>query len=93
MATDMNKLTAAQQEMVNRIIIAGQQLGMSDQVIMAAINFANAESDFDPTRPGPTPNTTIYGLYQYSDATWNSRYSAYIKANPSSSYAKNGTTN
>jgi trimeric autotransporter adhesin len=92
MATPMNQLTPAQQAIVNQIIAAGQQLGVSNEVIMAAVNFANAESAFKPDAPGPTPGTTIYGLYQYSTDTWNREYAAYIKANPDSPLALAGTS-
>lgn len=47
MASNMKNLTSAQQAIVNKIITTGQQLGAPNVVIQAAVNIANAESDFN----------------------------------------------
>ena len=47
MAVSMSNLSASQKAIVNKIISAGKSLGLTDVVIEAAVNIANAESTFD----------------------------------------------
>lgn len=86
MATNMNNLTSAQRGVVNQIIAIGNQLGASNDVIMAAVNIANAESAFDPTQHNaalPTSKNYAYGLYEFIPETWNRLWGQFTAANSS----------
>jgi hypothetical protein len=85
MATNMNQLIPEQQAVVNKIIAAGQQLGASNTVIMAAVNIANAESAFGPTKnngASPTSKNYAFGLYEFIPETWNRLWGQFTAANP-----------
>ncbi len=80
MAANLNNLTPVQQAMVNQIIQTGVSNGDNLEVIQAAVNIANAESDFNPL--AQNPGSTAFGLFQYIDATWREKWSAFQVENP-----------
>ena len=80
MSTNMNNLRSEQLAILNKIIVAGQQLGASNTVIMAAVNIANAESDFTASRGNP--NSTAFGLFQYTNTTWNEQWGGICERKP-----------
>lgn len=86
MSTNINKLGPKQQAVLNNIIEYGQRINASNRVIQAAVNFANAESTFDPTETSPSEK--YKGLFQYDDKTWVASYNDFIKRNPVDSLAK-----
>lgn len=79
MSTDINKLGPKQQAVLNNIIEYGQRINASDRVIQAAVNFANAESTFNPR--GTSPSGKYKGLFQYDNKTWVASYNDFIKKN------------
>ena len=62
MASDMNRLTPNQSNIMNDIIDQGHSLGAPNVVIEALINMANAESDFNPLAENQQSSAT--GLFQ-----------------------------
>ena len=89
MPTNINKLDPKQQAVLNNIIEYGQRINASDRVIQAAVNFANAESTFNPSDVSTTGK--YKGLFQYDDKTWVGDFNDYIQKNPVDSlvFAKN----
>jgi hypothetical protein len=79
MSLSVSKLSASQKAVMDRIVEIGILRGDSSDAIALAIQFANAESTFNPSAVGPTPGTTIMGTFQYSNDTWTSGYN-YAKA-------------
>ena len=76
----MTKLSQSEQQMVNKIIDAGKQLGVPDVMIQAALNIANAESSFLPTASART--NSAKGMFQYLDSTWKSRLLVKARQSP-----------
>lgn len=76
MAVSASKLTASQKQVIDEIVAVGKMRGESAQTIALVVQFANAESTFNPTVPGAG---TIKGLFQYSNGTWGDSLS-YVQA-------------
>ncbi len=76
MASDLDNLTNDQLNQVDDIIDIGNDLGLADILIETAILIANAESDFNPNSAAGT--TTASGLFQYTDAGWETAWNRYV---------------
>ncbi|WP_157771973.1 calcium-binding protein [Ralstonia solanacearum] len=87
----MINLTPGQRAVVDKIIISGMQMGVSAEVIEAAVNIANAESSFNPI--AQNSSTSAYGLFQYINGTWSAAWSSFQSKNPDDPLASLSSSN
>jgi hypothetical protein len=80
MASEFGNLTNDQLVQVGDIVNIGNELGLDHVLIETAILIANAESGFNPNAAAGT--TTALGLFQYTNAGWETAWNRYIRDNP-----------
>lgn len=66
-------LSDAQKEVMEKIVNIGRELGMSDSEIELAVQVAFQESSLGQNITNP--NSSAYGLFQYTTGTWSDRHS------------------